>query len=97
VPLYLGFDASTQSLTAVVVEIDGAVRRVVHEDALTYDEELPHYGTRHGVLPSDDPAVAVSPPLISEPEHLELLVEGIAAGLDRLDDAPPQPQAGSGG
>ena len=55
VALFLGFDASTQSLTAVVVEIDGAMRRVVHETSLTYDEELPHYGTRHGVLPDADP------------------------------------------
>jgi putrescine aminotransferase len=29
--------------------------------------------------------VAVSPPLISEPEHIELLVQGISAGLDRID------------
>jgi adenosylmethionine-8-amino-7-oxononanoate aminotransferase len=42
-------------------------------------------------------AVAVSPPLIAEPEHLELLAQGIAAGLDRLGEAPPQPDAGSGG
>ena len=58
--LYLGFDAGTQRLTAVVIEIDGATRRVVHENALTYDEELPHYATRHGVLPDADPRVGVS-------------------------------------
>jgi adenosylmethionine-8-amino-7-oxononanoate aminotransferase len=29
--------------------------------------------------------VAMSPPLISEPEHIELLVQGIRAGLDRVD------------
>jgi putrescine---pyruvate transaminase len=28
--------------------------------------------------------VAMSPPLISEPEHIELLVQGIAAGLERV-------------
>jgi adenosylmethionine-8-amino-7-oxononanoate aminotransferase len=29
--------------------------------------------------------VAMSPPLISQPEHIELLVQGIRAGLDRVD------------
>jgi adenosylmethionine-8-amino-7-oxononanoate aminotransferase len=28
--------------------------------------------------------VAMSPPLISESEHIELLVQGISAGLDRI-------------
>jgi xylulokinase len=87
VALYVGFDVSTQSLTAVVVEIVGATRRVVHEDALTYDEELPHYGTRHGVLPDPDPRVGLSPPLM----WAEALDRGMArlaaSGLDlsRID------------
>jgi putrescine---pyruvate transaminase len=41
-------------------------------------------------------AVAVSPPLTVEQEHLEMLAEGIRAGLDRLGDAPPKPQESSG-
>jgi putrescine---pyruvate transaminase len=41
--------------------------------------------------------VAVSPPLISEPEHIQLLVDGIRAGLDRIDSAPARPDASSGG
>jgi len=28
--------------------------------------------------------IAMSPPLTSEPEHIELLVQGIRAGLDRV-------------
>jgi adenosylmethionine-8-amino-7-oxononanoate aminotransferase len=32
--------------------------------------------------------VAMSPPLISEQEHIDLLAEGIRAGLDRIDTAP---------
>jgi len=54
--LYLGFDASTQSLTALAIEVDGRTRRVVCEHALVYDEALPAYGTRHGVLPSSEPS-----------------------------------------
>jgi xylulokinase len=82
VALFLGFDASTQSLTAVVIEIDGDARRVVHQDALSYDEELPHYGTRHGVLPDPDPAVGVSPPLMWA-EALDRLMARLAtSGLE---------------
>ena len=63
-PLYLGLDSSTQSLTAIVLEVDGPRRGVVFESSLVFDEALPHYGTVHGVLPSSDPAVAASPPLL---------------------------------
>jgi adenosylmethionine-8-amino-7-oxononanoate aminotransferase len=41
--------------------------------------------------------VAVSPPLIAEQEHIDLLAEGIRAGLDRIDSAPPKPDVSSGG
>jgi xylulokinase len=64
VPLYLGLDSSTQSLTAVVIAIDGHERRIVFESSLSFDEELPQYGTTHGVLPRSDPAVAHSSPLM---------------------------------
>ncbi len=63
-PLYLGLDSSTQSLTAVVIEIDRDRRRLVLETTVGFDEELPEYGTRHGVLPDPDPAVGISPPLM---------------------------------
>jgi adenosylmethionine-8-amino-7-oxononanoate aminotransferase len=41
-------------------------------------------------------AIAVSPPLVVEREHLEELAVGIRAGLDRLDGAAPMPDARSG-
>jgi xylulokinase len=62
--LFLGLDSSTQSLTAVVIEIDRDRRRLVLETTLGFDAELPEYETRHGVLPDPDPAVGVSPPLM---------------------------------
>jgi xylulokinase len=62
--LYLGLDSSTQSLSAVVVEVHGDERRVVLDTSLVFDESLPHYRTTHGVLPRTDPAVALSPPLM---------------------------------
>lgn len=80
--LYLGFDCSTQSLTAIVIEVDGDARRIVFERSLEFDAELPAYGTRHGVLPSEDPRVAVSSPLMWA-EALDLMMAEVAAsGLD---------------
>ena len=60
--LFVGFDASTQGVTAVVVECGDTPARVVFDTVVNYDRDLSQYGTRHGVLPSDDPRVAVAPP-----------------------------------
>ena len=61
-PLYLGLDSSTQSLTAIVIDSD--TRQVVHEASLAFDEALPAYGTKHGVLPRPHPDVAMSSPVM---------------------------------
>ena len=42
-------------------------------------------------------AIAMSPPLTIEQEHMELLAGGIRAGLDALDSAAPRPDESSGG
>jgi putrescine aminotransferase len=42
-------------------------------------------------------SLAVSPPLIVEPEHLEQIADGFRAGLDALDRAAPRPEPSSGG
>ncbi len=62
--IYLGLDASTQSLTAILLEVDGARRSIVGDHSFTYDDALPQYGTTHGVLRNDDPSTVVSPPLM---------------------------------
>ena len=62
--LYLGLDSSTQSLTGVVIEVEGSRRRVVFTRSLPFDASFPHYGTTNGVLPHDDPRVATSSPLL---------------------------------
>jgi xylulokinase len=89
-PLYLGLDSSTQSLTALLLEVDAPVPgdasgrppRVVFEDSISFDDELPGYGTRHGVLPADDPAVAASPPLMWV-EALDRMMSRLSAsGID---------------
>lgn len=47
---YLGLDASTQSLTAVLIGVDGATCRMLGEYSVNYDTDLPAYGTTHGVI-----------------------------------------------
>jgi xylulokinase len=81
VPLYVGLDSSTQSLTAVVLDIDRDTRRVVLETSLNFDAALPHYGTRHGVLPDSNPAVGVAPPLMWA-EALDLMMGRLAHAID---------------
>jgi xylulokinase len=77
--LYLGLDSSTQSLTAVVIDVVGGEASVVLETSIAFDEALPHYGTRHGVLPRTDPSVAVSSPVMWA-EALDLMMARLAAG-----------------
>lgn len=60
--LYLGLDSSTQSLSAVLIAVTNARASVVWEHNIQFDDVLPAFGTRHGVLPSADPAVAESSP-----------------------------------
>jgi len=82
VPLYLGLDSSTQSLTAIVVEVESHRRQVVFQSSMSFDAALPQYGTRHGVLPHADPALAYSSPLLWA-EALDLMLARLAlSGLD---------------
>jgi xylulokinase len=60
--LFLGLDSSTQSLSAVLIDYD--TRKVVYEKSLNFDQALPKYGTRNGVLPHRDPLVKHSDPLL---------------------------------
>ena len=59
--LYLGIDCGTQSLTAIVIEIDGGTRRVVFNQSINYDRELPEYGTSGGVVYGIDGHVHAPP------------------------------------
>ena len=61
-PLYLGLDVSTQSLTAIVIEISGDRRRIVFQHSLNFDRDLPEYATTAGVRQGDEPGVVYAPP-----------------------------------
>lgn len=58
--MYLGFDSSTQSLTATV--IDPAERRIVFEHAINFDEAFPEYATANGVTRGPDGLTVTTPP-----------------------------------
>jgi xylulokinase len=58
--LFLGLDASTQSLSAIVIDLDSS--QVLYETSLNYDQALPQYQTQHGVLLNQDPLVKHSSP-----------------------------------
>lgn len=78
--LYLGLDCSTQGLTAVLVEIDGATRRIVFHSSLNFDRDFPEYGTTGGVRRG---ASATAPKGV---EHNEVFASPLmwADALDRM-------------
>jgi xylulokinase len=81
--LYLGLDSSTQSLTAIVIDPDA--RRIVYDRSLNFDQALPQYGTKNGVLPHPDPLVKHSPPQMWV-EALEMMFEAMRADGVALRD-----------
>lgn len=59
--LAMGLDSSTQSLSAVIIDLEA--REVVIHHAVDFDERLgDKYGVENGVLPNDDPRLKHSPP-----------------------------------
>ena len=76
--LYLGLDCSTQSLSGILISVADRRASVVWEHSFQFDDRLPHYGTRHGVLPSDDPTEALAPPQMWE-DALALMFDALAA------------------
>jgi xylulokinase len=82
VAIYLGLDSSTQGLTVTAIEVAGPRREVLFEHAIAFDSALPRYGTRHGVLASEDPRVVMAPPLMWA-EALDLAMADVSAsGID---------------
>jgi xylulokinase len=61
-PLYLGFDASTQSLTATIIDAGAGRHDVVFEHAINFDETFPDYGTTNGVMRGPDGVTVTTPP-----------------------------------
>lgn len=78
--LVIGMEFSTQSAKAIVLGADSA--NVHTSMQLNYDETFPQYGTKGGVLPSEDATVRhTSPAMLSEAMD-ELFCRLVAAGVD---------------
>jgi len=67
---FLGLDCSTQSLTAIIADLND----IIYRTSIIFDDDLPHYDTQNGVIVFDDPKVVHSYPLMWI-EALELLFE----------------------
>jgi xylulokinase len=80
--LYLGLDSSTQSLTAIVIEVNGTDAHVVFDASLPFDETFPEYATDHGVLPRTQPDEAFSSPVMWADALEAILGKVTASGLD---------------
>ncbi|XP_028288752.1 xylulose kinase isoform X2 [Parambassis ranga] len=78
-PLYLGLDFSTQQLKAAA--IDGNLR-VVHQDSVQFDCELPEFRTQGGVHIQED-KLTVTSPVLMWVKALDLLLDKMKrAGFD---------------
>jgi xylulokinase len=74
--LFAGIDSSTQGTKLVVIDLDDS--RVVFVDSVNYDRDLPHYGTKNGVIQTEQIGVSESNPNMWI-EALEQLFAGLAA------------------
>lgn len=75
-PLFLGLDLSTQQLKALLINEKAAV---VHDLAVSYDRDLPHYGTTNGATHGPSDGQITSP--------VAMWVEGLDLILQRMRDA----------
>ena len=79
--LYLGLDASTQSLTAIVIEIGDRSRKIVFEQTLNFDRDLPEYQTVAGVRRGPDDGTVQAPPVMWA-DALDRVMSVIAAAAE---------------
>ncbi|XP_063003489.1 xylulose kinase [Elgaria multicarinata webbii] len=70
-PYYLGWDFSTQQLKVVVIDEQ---LRVIHEDNVNFDKDLPEFGTHGGVYVHKD-RLAVTSPVLMWVKALDLILE----------------------
>ncbi len=76
---FLGLDASTQSLSALVIDTDSG--KVVFDHSVSF-RELPEYVSPHGFLEHPDPKIKHANPLLWLAALDELLQRGKASGFD---------------
>lgn len=70
--LFLGLDSSTQGLKAIIMD---ASTKVVYEEGINFDKDLPHYKTSGGVYHGD--GLEVTAPSLMFAEAIDLLLQRI--------------------
>ncbi|OVA04189.1 Carbohydrate kinase [Macleaya cordata] len=89
--LFLGFDSSTQSLKATVLDSN---LNIVTSDAVHFDSELPHYETKDGVYRDPSGNGRIVSPTLMWVEALDLLLEKLTKS--KLDCGRISAVSGSG-
>lgn len=59
---FLGIDASTQSLTLILIDYNEG--EILYKDSVNYDKDLPQYHTQNGTIPNEDEKIVHSNPLM---------------------------------
>ena len=77
--MFLGFDSSTQSLTAVV--IDPASGRITCQISVNFGKDLPQYGSPSGFIPGGEAGIVHANPLMWL-EALDMLCAQLANATD---------------
>ncbi|XXG69621.1 hypothetical protein AAC387_Pa06g2436 [Persea americana] len=78
--LFLGFDSSTQSLKATVLDTN---LNIIASETVHFDSELPHYKTKDGVYRDPSRTGRIVSPTLMWVEALDLILEKfVKAGLD---------------
>ncbi|HEY2434389.1 MAG TPA: FGGY-family carbohydrate kinase [Vicinamibacterales bacterium] len=85
-PLYLGFDSSTQSLTATVIETGRGRREIVFEHAINFDETFPEFDTTNGVVRGHDGVTVTTPPAlwVAALDRMAGILAGSGVDLTRI-------------
>lgn len=78
---YLGIDAGTQSLKAVLI----GNGEILAETSVHFGRDLPQYGAPNGFIPDDNPAVRQADPRMWN-EAMELALQRLAKTGARLED-----------
>ena len=81
--LFAGLDVSTQSCKLVVIDFDAG--DIVFVGLVNYDEDLPQYGTRNGVIPDSAEGVSESDPRMWLKAMDEVFGKARAGGVSMSD------------
>jgi xylulokinase len=77
--MFLGFDSSTQSLSAIVLDADQ--NKIIAEASVNFGKDLPHYRALSGFIPGGDSGEVHADPMMWI-EALDLVLEKLSSLID---------------